>query len=1024
MPGQTYLVALTAVVCFNKFTRGSMNAESSSQRERRFALDRLPWVVGAAALVVYLATLSHWVTFDNLALVSRVNGWDWQPALTQPLLFLLTCPFRLLPAQWVPLALNAFTAACAALTLLTLARSVALLPHDRLPQQRELVRDPRALLSVPQAWVPVVLAAIALGLQLTFWEHAISASGEMLDLLVFAYVIRCLLEHRLDARPSWLDRAALLFGAALANNWAMAGFLPLFVVALLRTKHFSFFRRSTLRRMDQSRWRKVKSSLAADLRFFLRMTLLGLAGLSLFLLLPLAQSLLPHSALGFWPALQGVAAGYEASLRMVYRVFFRYHRDLSLLLAAGSLLPVLLLSIRWRRLGGGLGRIRFDPALFILHLSHAFLLLLCLWIVCGAPFSPRQIARHNALPLPFLPFYYLTALSIGYYSGFFLVFFGPAIRHRLTQHQNFRRALYPAATKAATALPVLLLAGLLLVNLPAIRAFHAPHLGRYARLAAGSLPPEGAIVLSDDPGHLKLLRATLSREGTAHRFLPVDTRSLPLLAYRDWLSRNYPDRWPASAGAALALSDPDTPLDALGVVQLLARVAQSNRVYCFPPAFGPMLNHFYPQPLGLLQEMKPYPGDRLGPPPLAPADLAANQDFWQNAIPAVVKSVQQLASQPELPRSGFSRWLMKLARLQTPPPAGTWLLAGWYSRALNHWGVTLQQNNQWNEATACLELALELNADNLPARLNLQCNSNLLARQKMTLAPASPLEDQFGKYRSVLQLLADNGPFDEPNSCFKLGLGLAGGGMLRQACQQFERVKDLAPDFLPARLMLADICADGLSPGQALRCVGEMKADPLLQPLGLTNEVNLTLTEAKAWFALTNRPKAEGIIYALLATHPRDPFVFDRVVAAFAAHGSYSEAIRIIDRRLQLDPDDAECLANKGTLYLLMGQFSNAIPVLTHALSLTNSYNARRTLALAQLRAGQLDAAEAECKAILKAFPDAYSTYSGLGEIALQRNDTNAAIRYYEQHLAKTDANTEEARHVAAMLKSLQPGRR
>lgn len=1001
-----------------------MNAESSSRTERRFALDRLPWVVGAVALVVYLATLNHWVTFDNLALVSRVNGWDWQPAFSQPLLLLLTFPFRLLPAWWVPLALNAFTAACAALALMTLARSVALLPHNRLPQQRELVRDPRALLSVPYAWVPIVLAAIALGLQLTFWEHAISASGEMLDLLVFAYVIRCLIEHRLDARQSWLDRAALLFGAALANNYAMAGFLPLFLVALLRTKRFSFFCLHTLRRIDQSGWRKVKSSLADDMRFFLRMALLGLAGLSLFLLPALVQALSPHSVLGFWPALRESAAVYEASLRAIYRVFFRFHRDIALLLAAGSLLPIFLLSIRWGRLGGGLGRIRFDPAMFIMHLVHAFLLLLCLWIVCGAPFSPRQIAWENAIPLPFLTFYYLTALSIGYYSGFFLLFFGPAMFERLSSRQTYRRALYRAAAKAAPALPVLLLAVLLLANIPAIRTLHAPQLDRYGRLAAGWLPPEGAIVLSDDPGHLKLLRATLSREGTAERYLQVETRSLPLPAYRDWLSRKYPDRWPAPAPAALGLSKPDAPLNPVEVVQLLDCVAESNRVYCFPPTFGAMLNRFYPQPLGLIQEMKDYPPRNLSAPPLTPAELAANQDFWRNAIPAVVKPVLQLASQPELPRSGFSKWLMKTARLQTPPPTGANLLAVWYSRALNHWGVTLQRNDQWKEAASCFELALELNPENLPARLNTECNSNLLARQEMTVIPESPIEDQFGKYRSVLQLLADNGPFDEPNSCFKLGLGLSGSGMLRQACQQFERVKELAPNFLPARLLLADICADGLNPAQALRWVDEMKADPALQPLGLTNEVNLTLTEAKAWFALTNRPKAEGIIYAMLATHPRDPFVFDRAVAAFIMHGSRSEAVRIIDRRLQLAPNDAEVLASKGMLHLLMGQYSNAIPPLTHALSLTNTYEIRRNLALAYLRTGQLDAAEAECKAILEAFPSAYSTYSGLGEIALQRKDTNAAIRYYKQHLAKTTPDTEEARQTAAIVNLLQSGRR
>src|ERR1035437_10029700 len=135
-----------------------MTVKSSRKPERRFVQDSLPWVVGAAALAVYLATLNHWVTLSSLPLVSRVNGWDWQPMLFHPLLCLLTLPFRWLPAHWVPLALNVFTAVCASLTLATLARSVALLPHDRLEQQRLLVQNEHALLSVPDAWVPVVLA--------------------------------------------------------------------------------------------------------------------------------------------------------------------------------------------------------------------------------------------------------------------------------------------------------------------------------------------------------------------------------------------------------------------------------------------------------------------------------------------------------------------------------------------------------------------------------------------------------------------------------------------------------------------------------------------------------------------------------------------------------------------------------------------------------------------------------------------------------------------------------------------------
>ena len=121
---------------------------------------------------------------------------------------------------------------------------------------------------------------------------------------------------------------------------------------------------------------------------------------------------------------------------------------------------------------------------------------------------------------------------------------------------------------------------------------------------------------------------------------------------------------------------------------------------------------------------------------------------------------------------------MKLGHLQTPPPIQARVVAAWYSAALNRWGVTLQRNGRWREATPCFALAQELNPDNLPARVNLQCNSNLLAHQKMTVVRAQSFQEQFGRDRSLLQIVAENGPFDEPSYCYHLGLNCAGGGML------------------------------------------------------------------------------------------------------------------------------------------------------------------------------------------------------------------------------------------------------
>ena len=191
-----------------------MTTETSISREKTFVADFLPWLVGAGTLVVYLFTLNRWITLANLSQVVQVAGWDWQPSLGAPLQFLLTYPLRWLPERWVPLGLNLLSAVCASLTVVLLARSVALLPRDRTPQQRRLEHNEYSLLSIPSAWLPPVLAVVVCGLQMTFWENATVATGEMLNLLVFAYIIRCLLEFRLDERQSWLNRAALACGVA------------------------------------------------------------------------------------------------------------------------------------------------------------------------------------------------------------------------------------------------------------------------------------------------------------------------------------------------------------------------------------------------------------------------------------------------------------------------------------------------------------------------------------------------------------------------------------------------------------------------------------------------------------------------------------------------------------------------------------------------------------------------------------------------------------------------------------------
>jgi len=223
---------------------------------------------------------------------------------------------RLLPAGWRVVGLNVFSAVCAALTLAILARSVRLLPHDRTKEQRIREGGEFALLSVRAAFLPVALAVLLLAGQLTFWENAVVGTGEMLDLLVFAFLILCLLEFRISQNETWLSVFALVYGMGVTNNWALIGFFPCFLAALVWIKRLGFF----------------------NIRFAARMTGLGALGLLLYGLIPLLGAA-AHDA-GFWALLHQKLAEQYLYLTGIRRFY-------PAIAMVPTLIPLLFAGINW-----------------------------------------------------------------------------------------------------------------------------------------------------------------------------------------------------------------------------------------------------------------------------------------------------------------------------------------------------------------------------------------------------------------------------------------------------------------------------------------------------------------------------------------------------------------------------------------------------------------------------------------------------------------------------------------------------
>jgi tetratricopeptide (TPR) repeat protein len=981
---------LANVVTIDSNSSRRMTTEHEVSPEKKFVAAFLPWLVATGALTIYLLTLNRWVSFGSLQQVARASGWTWQPELSGPLFWLVTYPFRWLPARTIPLALNLFAAVCAAVSLALLARSVALLPHDRSHDQREKEHSAFSMLSIPAAWVPPVLAALVCGLQLSFWENATVASAETFDLLVFAYAVRCVLEYRITDRESWLLRASLAVGLGMTNNWAMMGFSPVFLVALIWIKGLSFF----------------------NLRFLASMFLCGLAGLSLYFVLPLVASLGDGPSVPFWLALKYNLVTQKSVLQTFLR-FCNQNRQDGLLLVLPSLVPLIVIGIRWPSYFGDTSKLGIALTTFIFHLVHGLFLGVLLWTALNPPFTPYSRGYG-----PFLTYYYLGALSIGYCSGYFLLLFGgkPDRPRRVPPHV---RLINKAVTAAIWLL--LFLAPLALVsrNLLQIRTTNGPMLKQYAALLAQALPSQRAVLLTDDPRRSALLQAYLAESGRGKDYLILETGSLPSPDYHRFLKKKYPQRWESNPPKGIARH-----AEPLLLLQLVSRLAQTNSLYYLHHSFGYYFEFFYPEPHGLVYKLNAYPTNALFAPPPSKDLIAENEAFWARVNEQALQPLLAVVAPPNQGKKlGFWDSLMEKAHLTKESNRDATVLAGLYSRSLDYWGVEMQKSGQLTNAAAHFESAVELNSDNLVAQVNLECNKNLQAGRKSSVQVSKSIEDEFGKYRKWDDILSANGPFDEPNFCYEQGRVFVSNNLYRQGAAQFDRVIALAPENVVARIWLAQLYVISRMPGEALKLVEQIHSQPNLQDAARTNRTQVLFVETSAHLAQNDPRAAEAAVQATLRQYPGDEGLLATATQVYIRYGCYSNALITMDQQLAISPTNLNTLVNKGYACIQVGAFERAIPLLSQVLAVqTNNYSALLNRAICYLRADKLEAAQRDYEVLQKAFPTAFQIYYGLAEIAWQRKDTNAAVRNYQLYLANAKTNTAEAKLVSERLKGLKSG--
>jgi tetratricopeptide (TPR) repeat protein len=707
----------------------------------------------------------------------------------------------------------------------------------------------------------------------------------------------------------------------------------------------------------------------------------------------------------------------KANLRFQRDVLSAFPRGALLVLGLTCLLPMLVISIRWKSEVPHSGddnpvAIFITKAMFCF--VHAAFLAVSIWIALDPPVSPR----HLGSGAPLLTQYYLSALIIGYCSGYLLLI-GSVPIFKLARFQRSPRTQKFIAKLTVGAFWLLLVAvplALLWRNLGQIRTTNGPGVHAFARQLYQGLPPGKSVVLSDEPTQLLLVQAELCARRHDKDALPLELPSLTWGQYHIVKASQFKSRWP--------VTPPTNGLEVVKparVLYVLSRFSSREQIVYLHPSFSYCFEEFAARPNGAVLCLAPRTRGALGWT-LDSRIAAAAERYWQELWGSTLQTLAKQAGRKPADAPQPANQLTARLQLTVEPNRTALFLGAAYVKSVNDWGVQMQRLGRWKEAGVWFERALALRPENLAARINLEFNGRRQQGDKRRLDRESMEKqflDLFARHRNWEWVMNADGPVDEPTFLFETALILLAGGEPRQAIGELARCAELAPDWLEPKLWRAQGHVAVREFASALRLTEEIEA--VGKPQEASGIAQFVFCRATALQGLGRTNEAAACIESFVVRHPEQPEVLSTAAQLYLQSGQYQPALAVLDRLLNSDPRNPELLSNKGLAETELARYDAAITTLTTALSLAPSNQAvRLNRAIANLRAGKLEAAEADYQPLLKATPNSYKVLFGLGEIAWRRQDTNAAIRFYQECLARGTPAAADQKLITDRLKQLR----
>jgi tetratricopeptide (TPR) repeat protein len=834
------------------------------------------------------------------------------------------------------------------------------------------------------AFLPALFAVLILGLHLTFWRDAMAATVDTLDVLVFAFLIYCLLKFRISQDDKWLGVFAFVYGLGTTNNWALIAFFPLFLISLVWIKGVNFFN-----------W-----------RFLARIIGCGFLGLLLYLLMPAVGSLGPEKA-GFLTLLHMELGAQRFGLRSI-------PRWVALVAALPTVLPLIFASIKWPSFEGEISAAGNALTKLMFRLLHVVFLLLALIMFFDFKFSPSLRLRDE--PAGFLTFYYIGALCIGYFSGYILLVYGKNSLLVWERAGGLSKMLNRAILGLLWILAIAAPCGLLYQNLPRINAHTNKALTDFSDETMRDLPAKPAIILADDPVQLYLIEAGFQRAGKTNKNILIETGSFQHREYISYLIGRHPE-----------LKKVTNPVDKLprvlppqALIVFLAGVNHTYPIYYLNPSFGYYFENFYLKPHGLVYEAQFYPSNILSPPLITAQDIAENEAVWNRLT---TKTLATLPAAAELDANAAA-------------------LSSLLSVDLDSWGVQLQKAGHFKEANAYFTEAVRLNQQNFIAGINKDYNTQA---QKGNYRPINS-EDRLFKainlYRSAAAILKYNGPPDEPGLDLDFGQLMAEGHDYRQSAILLTRRLQLLPGDPPALLDLAKTFVDWRLPDKAFDVIRQLHASPA------ADKWEVTRVEALAYYTKGDFATAEQLLRKALQENPSDEGRINILADFYRASAidilrakkpnqdeanrRFQNALAYFNQELQLaakagrTPDPrytpTSILLKKAEVEIMLKSFDHGISTLNQVIAIQpDNATAILNRAIVEIQVNQMQAARDDYERLRRLMPDQpYVVDFGLAEIAAHTKDRAMEIHYLKRFLGSAPQEGPDYQQVLQRLKKLE----